>query len=93
MTAKIRSRPGPFFPDLDPLADLLRTPPASTEERLRHIRVLGRRVAGYVRSMCAVRKAAGSCAAEQDRAVAVFYERLRAVERELGRIHEDFRLA
>jgi hypothetical protein len=35
-----------------------------------------------------VRKATGSSAAEQDRAVAVFYERLRAVERELGRIHE-----
>lgn len=93
MTAKIRARPRPFFPDLEPRADLLRTPPANTEERVRHIRVLGQRVATYVRSVCAARKAAGSSVAEQDRAVSVFYERLRVMEQELGRLHDEFRLA
>src|SRR5262249_42703356 len=93
MTTKCRPRPEPFFPDLEPLADLLRTPPATTADRVQHIRALGERIAGYVRTMCAAAGARGSSAEEAHRAIAVFYERLRATERELGRIHENFRLA
>jgi hypothetical protein len=92
MAAKTRSRPDPYFPDLEPQADLLRTPPSSTAERLRHIGVLGQRVAGYVRFMCAVGDLGGSSAEEKRTAVAAFYELLRARERELGRIQAGLRL-
>lgn len=93
MNIKIHSRPDPYFPDLDPRVDLLRTPPATTADRVRHIRVLGQRIAEYVRFMSAARRQNGSSAEEKDRAVAVFYERLRIVEEELSDIHDSFRLA
>ncbi len=90
---KSRSQPEPFFPDLEPLADLLRTPPLTMEERLRHIRALGQRIAGYVRFMSAASHWGGSSAEEKERAVTVFYQQLRAMEQELQRIHESLRLA
>jgi hypothetical protein len=92
MPTKARSRPPAFFPDLEPLADLLRTPPVSTEERLTHIRALGRRIQDYIRFMCAVNKLVGSSAEEKDKAVAAFYEALRDSDDRLGRIHEGLRL-
>lgn len=92
MTMKCRARPEPFFPDLEPVADLLRTPPATTEDRVRHIRALGQRIATYVRFMSAAARASHSSAEERHRAVAVFYERLRVMEQELARLHEEYRL-
>lgn len=92
MATKSRSQPVPFFPDLEPLANLLCTHPVTTAERLRHIRALGQRIAAYVRAMCAATRQDGSSAEAKERAVALFYERLRGVEQELGRIHDEFRL-
>lgn len=89
---KCRSQPDPYFPDLDPLADLLRTPPATTEDRLRHIRVLGQRIAAYVRFMSAAARRENSSVEERQRAVTVFYERLLLMEQELARVYENFRL-
>jgi len=54
------------FPELDPLNNLLRTPPLTTEDRLMHIRALGQRIKGYVRFMCAV-GTLESCSGEQSK--------------------------
>jgi hypothetical protein len=43
MATKTRSRPAQKFPDLEPLNDLLRTAPITTEEHILHIRALGKR--------------------------------------------------
>ena len=92
MAAKTRSRPGEPFPDLEPLTDLLRTPPRTTEDRLLHIKALGRRIDGYVRFMCAVNHLNGTCPEAKDKAVELFYERLLALEQALARVHDSLRL-
>jgi hypothetical protein len=91
--AKHGTRPAPFFPDLEPQADLLRAVPVSTEDKLRHIRALGKRIAEHVRFMGAI--AHLSCASEEakHKAVARFYERLRAMEQELQGIQDSVGLA
>ncbi len=89
---KTKSRAPSTFPDLEPITELLRTVPASTEERLIHIRALGQRIKGYVQFMCAVNRLSGSSAEVKEKAVAAFYERLAAMEQELGRIQEQLQL-
>jgi hypothetical protein len=89
MTARPKSRPDPLFPDLEPLADLLHTPPMTVADRLRHIRVLGERIDGYIRFMCAVDRMGGSSAEAKEKAVAAFLERLAAIERELAQIQRS----
>jgi hypothetical protein len=89
---KTKSRPPSTFPDLEPLTELLRTPPTTTEERLVHIRALGQRVDGYVRFMCSVGRLASSSAEVKEKAVALFYERLAFMEQELGKIQEKLQL-
>jgi hypothetical protein len=42
--------------------------------------------------MCAVNHISGSSAEAKERAVAIFYERLAALEQELGRIHDGLLL-
>jgi hypothetical protein len=84
--------PPAFFPDLEPLADLLRTPPLTTEERLTHIRALGRRIQEYIRFMCTVNTLVGSSAEEKHKAVAAFYEALRDSDDRSGRIQDGLRL-
>jgi hypothetical protein len=91
MPTKTRCRPDPYFPELEPVTNLLRTPPLSNEDRLIHIRALGDRVEAYIRFICSVGELRGSSAEEKDRAVVAFYERLRALEQELGRIHKGLR--
>jgi hypothetical protein len=90
--AKAKSRPASTFPDLEPLNDLLRSTPTSTEERIVHIRALGQRIDGYIKYMCAAERLGNSSAEVRDKAVAVFYERLVVLEQELGRIHEKLQL-
>jgi hypothetical protein len=92
MATKTKSRPPSTFPDLEPINELLRTIPTTTEERLTHIRALGQRVRGYVRFMCAVNRLSGSSAEVKEKAVTVFYERLAFAEQELGRIQEKLQL-
>src|SRR5262249_29589187 len=79
--------------DLESSSELLRTIPLTTEDRLAHIHALGQRVTGYVKFMCTVGRMEGSSAESNDRAVAVFYDRLYALEQELSRIHDSLLLA
>jgi hypothetical protein len=83
---KTKSRPAPTFPDLEPIAELLRTKPTTMADRLAHIRALGLRLLSHIRFMCAVQKLAGSSLCAKEDAVTAFYERLVLVEQELGRI-------
>jgi hypothetical protein len=85
MTARA-TPPPPYFPDLEPLAELLRNAPATAEERLLHIAALGQRVAGYVEFMCGVASLTGTSAEAKDKAVALFQERLATLEAELGQL-------
>jgi|GraSoiStandDraft_30_1057271.scaffolds.fasta_scaffold1413701_1 hypothetical protein len=92
MAPKVKSRPAPRFPDLEPITELLRTPPATTEDRLLRIRALGKRVEGYIRFMCSIGRLDGSSAEVKEEAVAIFYDRLVNMEQELGRIQEGLLL-
>jgi hypothetical protein len=92
MARKTASRPSPFFPELDPVAELLRTRPQTTQERLLHIRALGARVAKYVRGIRATDPLNGSSAEAKAKAVAVFYEQLASMEHQLSLIYEEFQL-
>jgi hypothetical protein len=92
MATRTRARAAQTFPDLEPINELLRTPPATTEDQLVHIRALGQRIDGYVRFMCAINKMSGSSVEAKQNAVAVFYQRLATLERELGRIQENLQL-
>ncbi len=68
------------------------TPPCTTEERLLRIEVMGQRIAGYVQFMCQVGNSNGVSADAKEKAVEAFYEQIVVLERQLGRIHEDFQL-
>jgi len=68
------------------------TPPGTTEERLQRIEAMSQRISGYVQFMCKVEHLNGSSGEAKDRAVAAFYERLAALERQLARIQEELRL-
>jgi hypothetical protein len=92
MARKRPSRPTPFFPELDPVTELLRKAPQNTAERLAHINALGARVAKYVRGLRACGSVNGASAEAKEKAVAVFYERLAFLERQLGRIYEEYQL-
>src|SRR5271166_5137468 len=87
---KVRPKAAPVTVDLagDPWA----TPPGNTEERLRCIDSLGKRVIEHVRFMCAVEKLPGTSREAKDQAVLLFYERLRSFEQELNRVQEGLRL-
>jgi hypothetical protein len=92
MARKRSSRPTPFFPDLDPVAELLRKAPQNTKERLAHINALSARVAKYVRGLRTAGPCQGASAEAKEKAVEVFYERLASLERQLGRIYEEYQL-
>ena len=68
------------------------SPATTTEERLQRIAALGERVNKYVQFICGSCGLPGTSGEARDRAVTAFYERLLALERQLGRIEEDFRL-
>jgi len=86
MKPKASSRLAPFFPDLEPLNDLLRTRPRTTEDRLLHIAALGRRIQQYIRFMGAIRNMAGSSVEAKNLAVVVFHDCLANLEPQLGDI-------
>jgi hypothetical protein len=88
MKPKTSSRLAPFFPDLEPLNDLLRTPPRTTEDRLLHIAALGRRIQQYIKFMGAIGNLAGSSMEAKELAVVVFHDCLAALEPQLGDIPE-----
>jgi hypothetical protein len=78
--------------DAEEIAELLRTPPVTTADRLVRIRVLGQRITSYLRYMETIATTEGASAEAKERAVAIFHERLVVMERELARIQENYRL-
>jgi hypothetical protein len=53
---------------------------------------MGQRISGYVQFMCKVGNLNGTSAEAKEKAVTAFYERLAALEHQLGRIQEELRL-
>lgn len=70
----------------------LPTPPTTTEDRLQRIEVMGQHIAGHIGFMCQVNDLQGSSPEAKERAVIRFYERMLVVEKQLGRIREEFQL-
>jgi hypothetical protein len=81
--------PTRLFPDLEPLNDLLRTPPRTTEERLLHIAALGRRIQHYIKSMGAIGNMAGSSIEAKNLTVVIFHDCLATLEPQLGDIPQE----
>ena len=94
LAAKTKSRPKPKAAPAasDLTGDPWATPPINTEERLRCIEALGKRILEHVRFMCSVEKLIGTSREAKDQAVHLFYERLRGFEQELNRVQEGLRL-
>ena len=86
MKPKAPPRIAPRYPELEPLNNLLRTPPSTTGDRLLHIQALGHRIEGYVEFMCAVENLRGSSVEAKQKAVAIFHDRLTILEPQLGHI-------
>lgn len=70
-----------------------RLPPMNNEDRLLRIRMLGDKIASYVRAIGAVGSIAGSSVEAQEKAVVDFHDRLVVAERQLARIHDAVQLA
>jgi hypothetical protein len=68
------------------------TPPWTSEERLLRIEWMTQRINGYVQFMCQRGNLKNTSSEAQDRAIVAFYERMVILERQLGRIHDDFQL-
>src|SRR5262245_30990786 len=64
--------------------ELPRTPPATTEEFVLHIRLIGKRLDEHVGFMCTAEKLVGTSAEAKCKALSQFYARLHAFEHELG---------
>jgi hypothetical protein len=92
MATKLTSRSAALRPALETPPDIGLTPPWTTPERLVHIEALGKRIDQHIRFICAVDTLHGTSLEAKDKAVAVFYERLRALEQQLDRIHVDLQL-
>jgi hypothetical protein len=92
MTAKVKPRPTAVLPAAEPPPEDWTEPPATTADCLARIRALRQRIDGHVRFMCAVAKMEGASEEAKHRAAEAFYDRLRALERALGRIQEELRL-
>jgi hypothetical protein len=92
MTTKTTSRSAAVRPVLEAPPDIGLIPPWTTEDRLVHIEALGKRIDQHIRFICAVGNLNGTSLEAKDKAVTVFYERLRSLERQLDRIHEELQL-
>ncbi len=68
------------------------TPAWTTEERLQRIEALGQRVDKYIQFMAQVGNLNATSAEAKERAIIAFYEQLVVMERQLGRIHDEFQL-
>lgn len=69
------------------------TPPWTTADRLRHIDALARQVNSYIQVMCHDDGLVGTSTEVRDKAIADLYEAMVQVERALGRVHKEFKLA
>jgi hypothetical protein len=66
--------------------------PPTTDDRLRDIAAMGQRIHGYIEFMCQIGNLGGTSGEAKEIAIAAFHERLAALERQLGRIHEELQL-
>lgn len=66
--------------------------PLTMEERLHRIDAMRKRIDDYIHFMCQIAGMSGTSSEVKERAVTVFYEQMVVVERQLGRIHDEFRL-
>ena|ERR1700722_13254685 len=89
MTAKTKTKP-PVRPVLT--RPIPQTPAWTTEERLQRIEALGQRINKYVQFMCEAGKLNATSAEANTRAIIAFYEQMVVMERQLGRIHDEFQL-
>jgi hypothetical protein len=78
--------PAPAPPPLWPVG------PCSTEEQLVRIKTLGQRIDRYIDFMSQAGNSNGVSADTKTRAVDAFYGQMVALERQLGRMYEAFRL-
>jgi hypothetical protein len=92
MSTKTTSRSAVIRPLLETPPDIGLTPPWTTQERLVHIQALGKLIDQHIRFICAVGNLNGTSLEAKDKAVAVFYDRLRSLEQQLDRIHLDLQL-
>jgi hypothetical protein len=76
----------------DPLIAVWQNKPLDTQERVQRIAALGQRINSYVQFMCEIASANNASGEAKDKVVAAFYEKLELVERQLCRIHDEFRL-
>ncbi len=92
MTGKttLRSAAVRPLPEIPPDTGL--TPPWTTAERLVHIRALGLRIDQHIRFICEIGNLNGTSQEAKEKAVSVFYERLRSLEQQLDHIHEELQL-
>jgi hypothetical protein len=51
-----------------------------------------KRIDGYIEYMCKIATTAGMSSEVKERAVAIFYEQMLIVEKQLGHIHDELRL-
>ena len=75
-----------------PVANSWFIPPLTLETRLVRIQALGQRIASHIAFIGGVANLVGTSAEAKQKTVAVFYERLLVLERELDRIQEKLRL-
>ena len=90
--AKAASRIAVPLPLEQPYAGPWPVPPRTTAEYLQRIEAMGQRIKGYVQFICKVGTLNGTSAEARDKAIAAFYERMVALERQLGRVQDDLRL-
>ena len=90
--ARPKSKPAAATAASELTGDPWTIPPVNTEERLRCIEALGKRILEHCRFMCAVEKLPGTSREAKDLAVQMFYDRLRNFEHELNRVQEGLRL-
>jgi len=62
------------------------------EERLLRIESMGKRIVGFIEYMSSVRNVTTTSSETKEKAVRAFYEKLVLVERQLARIHDEFKL-
>lgn len=89
---KSASRPAPKPISVVVANELPRTPPATNEEFVLHIRLIGQRLDEHVGFMCEAEKMCGTSAEAKQKALSQFYARLTSFEQELGRIREELQL-
>src|SRR5262245_43924881 len=92
LNAKVKSKPAANSVEPEPLPEAWQVPPATKEECIDRIRILGHRVESYVRFMKAIEHVLGTSAESRQKALTAFYERMLFFDRELGRIQEDLQL-